>query len=166
MKNRWSKRGVRAYQMGKWSATEGQLQRQTCVARIPSFYLKTQSPFSSCHFDPPIFISTLTLSFRPLGEISTFGVAQQYVPSSRNSNLEVRNTFKYLKTKTHVYISRHAPFETFEFWISGLFRISIFGFRVGGKGKATNPFNVFFARILRIWSLAGSRLSPDSRGFQ
>ncbi len=93
------------------------------------------------HFDPPPVISTLTLSFRPLGEISTFGVAQQYVPSSRNSNIESRNKFKYLKTKTPVYISRHAPFETFEFWISDLFRISIFGFRVGGKGKAANRFN-------------------------
>ncbi len=32
-------------------------------------------------------------------------------------------------------------FEAFEFWISGLFRISIFRFRVGGEGKAANRFN-------------------------
>ena len=105
MKNRWSKWGVRAYQMGKWSATEGQLQRQTCVARIPSFYLKTQSPFSSCHFNPPIFISTLPLSFQPSPchfnpplVISTLG---------RNLDLWSRTTIHSIKPKLESRSPKH-----------------------------------------------------------
>ena len=76
------------------------------------------------------FCWTRNDSHEPLGDFKRFKGVQ-----IRNSNIEIRMS-KY-ETNSNDQIKRvnpkhiwHAPFGTFEFGISNLFRISTFGFRV------------------------------------
>ncbi len=72
-------------------------------------------------------------------------------PCVKNPKLEYRNPrqiqmFKFQMTTMLGagpcdLLHGHDPFETFGFWISDLFRISRFGFRVYSRYKPTTPFN-------------------------